>query len=471
MAETTVPRVTHLDGGRVRAFRDHFRGEVIEPGASGYDDARRLWNAIWDRRPAIVARPTSPDDVAAAIRFAREEQLPVAVRGGGHGAAGHGTMDGGLLVDLGALRDVTVDADRKVARVGGGALLSQLDTAAQARGLVCPVGVVGHTGVGGLTLGGGNGRLQRKLGMTIDSLRAVELVTADGRQVRVTAESEPELFYGIRGAGANFGIVTTFEFDLHPYDGTITRSVRMYDIRHVHEVWGRFRDFAAVAPDELILSLVIARAVPEADYPPGVAGSPIVIVGLNHCGDPATVERDTAPLAAGPEAFLASGGTVPYLELQAMNDEPMGWGHRAWIQGALVDDLAPGTLDALVEHVGSAPGESSVALAALGGAISRIPPEATAYPGRTAGFDISADGLWDDPAEDESTIAWIRRALAIAEPDALEGCYVNELSDDDPVLGPSIYGRAAWARLVALKRAWDPENVFRANQNIPPAGE
>jgi FAD/FMN-containing dehydrogenase len=452
----------------LRHFREVFGGEVITPGDAGYDDGRRVWNAMFDRRPAIIVRPRDANAVAAAVRFARDQELRIAIRGGGHGAAGHGSVDDGVVIDLSLLRDVEVDPGARRARIGGGGLLSQLDVAAQAHGLVCPVGVVGHTGVGGLTLGGGNGRLQRRFGMTIDNLRSVDLVTADGTQVHVSERDHPELFWGIRGAGPNFGVVTSFEFELQPFDGRLTRGVAMYPGRDARSVWAAYRDFARSAPDELTLTFAIGRAVPEADFPPHVAGQPFAVVGFNHCGDPDGVDALVQPLFAGGEAFSHSGGPATYLEVQAMNDEAMGWGHRSFIRGGYADDLTGPIIDEIVELVADAPGDASFAVAALGGAIGRVAPDATAYPGRRPAFEISADNLWDDPSADGASIDWIDRVMTVAERDAAPGRYVNEMTAEGPEVTASVYADAL-PRLRELKRAWDPDNVFRVNHNIEPA--
>ena len=458
-----MPTPDHLD-----RLRETFAGDVIAPNDDAYDDARRVWNTAFDRRPAALVRPASVQDVATAIRLGRDRDLEIAIRSGAHSASGHSTTDGGLVIDLSRLRGVTVDARRRTARADGGTLLGELDIAAQAHGLVCPVGVVGHTGVAGLTLGGGTGRLQRHFGLTIDNLRAVELITADGRIVRASESEEPDLFWGIRGAGANFGVVTAFEFKLHEFGPLLHRGMRVYPASKVHEVWAMFRDFAAVAPDEVALILAIGRAEPEADYPESVAGKPIVIVAYNHSGDAATVERDVAPLSSGPEPVSSTAGSQPYLEVQTANDLAMGWGHRSYISGRYADDIRPDALDALIEHAARAPGEGSFSMTALGGAIARVPDDAMAFTGRDARFDVSADIEWNDPALDEAHRDWIRRAMAIVEPDSVTGRYVNAVSEEGPGVSRAIYGDAKYERLRALKRVWDPDNVFRLNHNIAP---
>ena len=458
-----MPTPDHLD-----RLREIFAGDVIAPNDDAYDDARRVWNTAFDRRPAALVRPASVQDVATAIRFGRDRDLEIAIRSGAHSASGHSTTDGGLVIDLSRLRGVTVDARRRTARADGGTLLGELDIAAQAHGLVCPVGVVGHTGVAGLTLGGGTGRLQRHFGLTIDNLRAVELVTADGRIVRASESEEPDLFWGIRGAGANFGVVTAFEFKLHEFGPLLHRGMRVYPASKVHEAWAMFRDFAAVAPDEVALILAIGRAEPKEDYPESVAGKPIVIVAYNHSGDAATVERDVAPLSSGPEPVSSTSGSQPYLEVQTANDLAMGWGHRSYISGRYADDIRPDALDALIEHAARAPGEGSFSMTALGGAIARVPDDAMAFTGRDARFDVSADIEWNDPALDEAHRDWIRRAMAIVEPDSVTGRYVNAVSEEGPGVSRAIYGDAKYERLRALKRVWDPDNVFRLNHNIAP---
>jgi len=465
----SVSRAATPTRAQVDQLRRSFAGEIVTPDAAGYDDARRVWNAMFDRRPALVVRPSNIDDVIAAVRFGRERDLEIAIRGGGHSAVGHSTNDGGLVIDLKRMNAVSVDPARRVARTGGGALLGQLDIAAQEHGLVCPVGVVGHTGVAGLTLGGGVGRLQRRFGLTVDSLRAVELVTADGRLVRASADEEPELFWGLRGAGANFGVATSLKLELHPFSGTLHRGVHIHPATDIHRLWPIFREFAAAAPETIAAIFTVARAEPAADYPDTVANQPIVVISYNHSGAGEDVERDIAPLFTGPAPASRTATSEPYLTAQRSSDLDLAWGSRTAILGGYVEDCSPAVLDAFVAHLEHIPGDSSISVTAMGGAIARVPDEAMAFAGRTAPFDVSPDSAWSDPTLDKSNGAWVRQAMAIVEPDLLPGRYINELSDAGPDVTRASYGDAKLERLRTLKNAWDPTNVFHLNHNVEPA--
>jgi FAD/FMN-containing dehydrogenase len=442
-------------------------GEVISPDDAAYDEARRLWNAIHDRRPAVIVRPTTADQVASAVRYARDHELEIQVRSGGHSALGLRGADGGLVVDLSSMRGVDVDPRARTARANGGALLGELDVAAQAHGLVCPTGVIGHTGLAGLTLGGGVGRLQRNFGLSIDSLTAVELVTADGRLVRATETEEPELFWGLRGAGWNFGIATAFEFRLHPFGPDLHRGVLTFPATQVHELWGRFRDYVKTAPDAVSAILGLDRAVPDAGYADDMVGKPIVFFAWNHSGAAEDVDRDTAALRAGPPPLTASIGSVPYLEVQTAHDLALGWGSRSFIKSHNADDVRPAALDELVDLMAE-PGMGTFSITALGGAIARVPEDATAFSGREAAFDLSADASWVEAADDDAAIDWCRRAMAIVEPDHTLGAYPNGNSDAGPSETRRLYGDTKLARLTALKRTWDPDNVYHVNPNVRP---
>jgi FAD/FMN-containing dehydrogenase len=363
---------------------------------------------------------------------------------------------------------VSVDPSTRVARAGGGALLGQLDTAAQEHGLVCPVGVVGHTGVAGLTLGGGIGRLQRHFGLTIDSLRSVDLVTADGRLVHASADEEPELFWGLRGAGANFGIATSLEFELHPFAGTLHRGVHIHPATDIHEVWSAFRAFAASAPDSIAAIFTVGLGEPAADYPDSVAGRPIIVISYNHSGAGEDVERDIAPLLKGPRPASVTATSEKYVDAQRSSDLALDWGSRTFILGGYVADCSPSVLEAFVAHVEQVPGDATISVTALGGAIGRVADDATAYTGRAHPFDVAPDSAWSDAALDEANATWVRNAMSIVEPDLLPGRYINELSDAGPEITRSSYGDAKLDRLRDLKRTWDPTNVFRLNHNIAP---
>jgi FAD/FMN-containing dehydrogenase len=445
-----------------------FAGEVVLPEDPEYDAARVVWNGMIERRPALVVRPTGTDDVRAAVRFAREQDLIVAVRCGGHSISGLSTCDDGIVIDLSRMRGVAVDADGRTAIAGGGALLSELDTQAQAHGLACPVGVVSHTGVAGLTLGGGMGRLMRKHGLTIDNLLSTEVVTADGRLVRASEDENPDLFWGLRGAGPNFGIVTAFEFQLHPLDPVSTAGAVIHPVERAGELAALYRELAETAPDELFLGFALGLALPAEDFPPEVAGKPIALITVLHSGTLEEAERDLAKLRAFGPPVVDSIAPKPYLEVQQMNDEAMDWGHRFYMKSGFLPSLPDDLVAVMVDHAASGPegAEAGISLWATGRAIAEVPEEATAYTGREAAFWVAAEVFWDDPGLDDRSRDWGRAAMAAVKPFTSEGRYVNDVMEAGEA--EDVYGNEKYERLVAVKRAWDPENVFRLNQNVQP---
>lgn len=449
-------------------LRSTFGGEIVLPSDGGYDDARRVWCALVDRRPALVLRPVDAAGVATAIRFAREHDLPLAVRCGGHSVDGFSSCDDGVVLDLSRMRGVTVDPIARTARANGGAQLGELDRAAQEHGLVCPVGTVGHTGVGGLTLGGGVGRLQRPFGLTLDSLTAVELVTADGRLVRASEREEPELFWGMRGAGANFGVVTAFEFRLHPFGPNLTRGVRIYRPTDTLAVWDAFRSLLPLAPREMSFSFVIGRAWPDAEYPAEIAGGPIAVVAFSHIGTPAEATAALGALDQAAKPVVESVGSQPYAEIQGLYDEAYAFGVRFACAGGFADDVRPATISAVLDHVARGVDDAGVSFTAQGGAIADLSEDAMAFTGRNARLRILAEEMWLDASRDADAQTWCLEARDIFLGDTVPGHYVNEVPTDvvDPV---AIYGPAKAARLRALKRTWDPDNVFRLNKNITPS--
>jgi FAD/FMN-containing dehydrogenase len=444
----------------VSALRESFAGEIVLPDDLGYDEARAVWNGMADRRPALVVRPSDVNDVVAALRFAREEDLLIAVRCGGHSIPGLSTCDDGIVIDLSRVRGAEVDPGSQTARVKGGSLLADLDDAAQQFGLVCPVGVVSHTGVAGLTLGGGMGRLMRKHGLTLDNLLSVELVTADGKIVSASDEENPELFWGLRGAGPNFGIVTSFEFRLHPLEHAITFGTVEHPIERAHELAALWRDLAENGPDELFLSFGLAKAGEGA----------IAYVTALHSGTPDQAERDLAELRAFGPPKADSIAVRPYLETQHLNDDPHGWGHRFYMKSAFLPALPDEAVDLCVRHAIDAPDATEIGFSiwAWGRQISQVPEDGTAFTGRQATAWLAAEAMWDDPALDEACRAWGRRALAELAPFASQGRYVNDVAEVGAGVARTVYGDAKYERLVALKREWDPDNVFRLNQNVQP---
>ena len=444
----------------VAGFAETFAGEIVRRGDPGYDAARVVWNGMIDRYPELVVRPTNAGDVAAAIRFGRERELPIAVRSGGHSIPGLSTCDDGIVIDLSRMTGVRVDPSARTARVNGGALLGELDREAQAVGLVCPVGVVSHTGVAGLTLGGGMGRLQRKHGLTIDNLLAVDLVTADGRTVRASEDENPDLFWGLRGAGANFGVVTSFRFRLHPLAWPVTHGTLVHPIERATDLAARFRALVETGPDELWASFGLGFA----------DGRPVAMVTVLHSGRPEDAERDLAELRAFGPPISDSIEAKPHLDPQTMNDDEQSWGQRFSMKSAFVPSLDDDVVELCVGHLERAPdgGDSGFSVWAGGGAIARVPDDATAFTGRQGTYWIAAETLWHDAARDDEMRPWPRDAIADVEPYATAGRYVNDVAEIGDEVVRSIYGVAKYDRLVELKRAWDPDNVFRLNQNIRP---
>jgi FAD/FMN-containing dehydrogenase len=446
-----------------------FSGDAIRPGDAAYDEARAIWNVMHDRRPALVARARSPQDVVAAVRYAREHGLVIAVRCGGHSMPGHSVCDDGIVIDLRGLNAVSVDPQARRATVGGGALLGEVDRATQAHGLVVPAGVVSHTGAGGLTLGGGVGRLMRRYGLTIDSLLSAEVVTADGRVLRASDAAHPDLFWALRGGGGNFGIVTEFEFRLHEISA-LPILATFHPLEDARPVLERGRKaMASGAPDELLWTSFLRRANDVPWMPRDLVGRRGVASLIEWSGD----AEEGMQLLAGIRAELqpAAGdlSVVPFLTIQAITDELFGHGLRTYIKAGFVDDLSDGLIDALLERAGEVESPiSQVELLAMRGAISRVEPEATAFPYRDAGWLVNVPATWREEADDEREIAWARETYRAIQPYLTGGAYVNFMGDDEADASGAAYGRTL-ERLQRIKAAYDPENTFRLNQNIEPA--
>ena len=447
-----------------------FGGAVIRPGQPGYDAARAIWNAMHDRRPALIARPESARDVAAAIAYARAQGLPIAVRGGGHSMPGHSVCDHGIVIDLRALNHVRVDPAPRRVRVGGGALLGDVDRATQQHGLVVPAGVVSHTGVGGLTLGGGVGRLMRRFGLTIDSLLSAEVVTADGRILRTSEDQHPDLFWALRGGGGNFGVVTEFEFALHELSELLILAT-FHPLEAARPVIERARRAMADpgARDELLWTSFLRRASEAPWMPPQMVGRHGIMSLVEWSGDP----DEGRPLLAAIRDELAPAASdlsvVPFSFMQTVTDDLFASGLRTYIKAGFADDLPDGLTDVLLKRAALLRSPiSQVELLALGGAIARVDPGATAFPFRRARWLVNIPATWRDPADDEHEIGWARGTYAAIRPFLADGSYVNFMGDDEDDPAASAYGPTI-ARLRQVKAVYDPANVFRLNQNITPA--
>jgi FAD/FMN-containing dehydrogenase len=455
----------------VQDLAARFSGELLTPDSPGYDDARKIWNGHVDRRPRLIARCHGVADVLAAVRYARAVDLPIAVRGGGHAIAGHALCEDGLVIDLSAMRAVRVDPAARTVRAEGGSLNEHLDRESQAFGLATTGGIVSHTGIGGLTLGGGIGHLMRKFGLTIDNLLSCDVVTADGELVTASEYENPDLFWGLRGGGGNFGIVTSFEFRLHPLGPEVLAGMLAWPMSVAPQVLDFLREFAAEAPDEVGLIANLRLAPPLPAIPTELHGNPIVALVATYAGPPDAGVRSLSPLRALPQPAMDTLVPKPYVTHQKMFDPtvPHGW-HYYWRShklGPLTDEV----IDIVIDHAEriTSP-RTTVPIFTLGGAVTREPSDATAYSNRDAAFDINIAGAWlpDDPEPDRH-IAWVREFFDALEPYS-EGVYVNFTTDDTAErVRSAAYSAAHWSRLVQIKSKYDPGNVFRFNANIPPA--
>ena len=427
-------------------LRTRFRGALLQPGEEGYDEARRVWNGEIDRRPALIARCAGADDVVQAIRFARER---------------------GVMIDLSLMKGVSVDPGRRTARAAGGLLWSELDRATQRHGLATTGGIISHTGIGGLTLGGGLGHLMRKHGLTVDNLLGVELVTATGERVRADAETEPELFWGLRGGGGNFGVVTAFEYRLHPVGPLVLGGPVFWPYADAPRVLRFLHEFAPEAPDELGITLAMMRAGPLPFIPPEQRGRPVVGLVLVWAGDLAEGERAMAPLRTLGTPIADVVRAVPYAAIQSMLDGGAPHGRHYYWRSHRLPGLGDGVVDVLMEYLERIPTPfSQINGWAMGGAVSRVDAGATAVGEREGGVDISLPAGWEPGDPDaEGHKAWSRAGWEALRPHST-GVYANFISDEGAVGLEAAYG-ARLARLSELKAVWDPDNVFRQNANIP----
>jgi FAD/FMN-containing dehydrogenase len=454
---------------KIDEFKTQFQGDVVLPGDTGYDEVRQIWNAMIDRRPALIARCTRPEDVVQAVKFARKESLLVSIRGGGHNIAGNAVCDNGLMIDLSAMKGVRVDAKARRATVEPGCTLGDFDAAAQAHGLATPLGINSTTGVAGLTLGGGFGWLSRKYGMTVDNLLSADVVTADGSQVHASARENDDLFWGLRGGGGNFGIVTRFEFQLHPVGPDVLTGLIVFPFEQAKSVLTQFARFTETMPDELTVWVVARKAPPLPFLPEKVHGKEVVVLAIFYPGDPAKGEKLIEPLRGFGTAHGEYIGVQPYTAWQQAFDPLLTKGARNYWKSHNFSRLSDGAIDTVIEYAGKLPSpQCEIFIAVLGGQAARVAPEAMAYSSRDANYVLNVHGRWESAAEDERCIGWAREFFAKSQPFARGGAYINFLTQDESDRVASAYG-ATYKRLVELKKKYDPTNFFRMNQNIKPA--
>jgi FAD/FMN-containing dehydrogenase len=455
-------------------LRTAVRGDVLTPEDAEYAAVRPAYNAMHPGKPALVVRPTGTADVVSAVNFARENRLLVAVRGGGHSIAGLSSVDGGLLLDLSRMNGVDVDPEARTVRVQGGALIGDLDHETQAFGLVTPSGIVSDTGVAGLTLGGGEGWVRRKYGMSVDNLVAAQVVCADGQVRTASATSEPDLFWALRGGGGNFGVVTSFTFRCHPVGPTVAFAGVFHPVQDAENVYRRFRDWAATAPDEVSAFIGCTTLPPSEHTPPAIHDTPFVVTGAVHAGDPDEGMRVLQPLREIGTPLADISGPLPFAAVQTAFDEFYRRGTlRSYWKATYVEELTDPIIDIIVEKARNRPSARTfVVTFQMGGAINSVPVEQTAYSERSAGWMVSMDGNWDDPRDDDKVISWVRGAWAEVHERGTGSLYLNftGVADESVTVGvESAFDKANLQRLEEIKAHYDPDNFFRLNNNIVPA--
>lgn len=465
--------MVNVEGARLSAnalseLRQGFRGELLLPGDPGYDQRRRVWNRMIDRRPALIARCTDAADVRLAFNVARHHGLPISVRGGGHNVAGSAVLDGGVMLDCGPMKRVDVDPATHLVEVEPGVLLGDLDAATEPYGLAVSAGVVTETGVAGLTLGGGIGWLMRRDGLTCDRLRSVDLLTADGELRYVDPETEGDLFWALRGGGGNFGVVTKFVFEAAPLE-QVTAGVVLFALDEASEVLRRYRNWAAALPIEASTILALRTVLALDVFPAGLHGRRVLSIGLCCAGSPALGERLRGELHAMGTPLLDTIGPKAFSAHQRIFDASVPAGLGYYWKSHFLAELSDGAIDALVEGSANAPQPWSYAiLFQLGGAIRDIPTATTAFPGRDAAFALNINGVASNPADDATATAWTRALFEETEPFSTGGVYVNFVGEEGDARVRAAYG-PSYDRLAVIKARWDPENVFQANQNVRPA--
>jgi FAD/FMN-containing dehydrogenase len=462
---TEIGRSLSIEG--LDRLAETLHGRLVRPSDEAYGDARHVWNGMIDRYPTAIARCADADDVAASVAFGREHGLAIAVRGGGHSVAGLGVADNAIVIDLGDLRTTAIDPAARTVQAGAGLTWGGFDAATQAVGLATTGGMISTTGIAGLTLGGGIGYLMRKHGLACDNLIAAEMITADGARLRASADENPDLLWGLRGGGGNFGVVTSFEYRLHQVD-TILGGMIMWPADRAADVLGFYAEYAAAAPEELTTLAAFVTAPPAPFVPEELRLQAVVAVVVCWSGDLAAGERAVAPLRAFGSPAVDVVGPMPYAALQSMLDEGAPAGLRNYFKSGYLGQLDEAAIDVIRAAAASRVSPmSQIHIHQLGGAVARQDPSTSAFSHRDAAYAVNVIATWSRPSQDRANIAWARDAFSRLAP-LTEGVYLNFLGDEGESRVRAAYDHPAWDRLVELKRRFDPDNVFRLNQNIAP---
>jgi FAD/FMN-containing dehydrogenase len=461
-----------LDNSLIEDLQKRFQGEIIRPSDAGYDDSRAIWNAMIDKYPALIARCTNSNDVIEAVNFARENGLLLSVRGSGHNVAGSAVCDDGLMIDLSLMKDIDVDPERAVASAQPGVVFGEMDKATQPYGLAAPGGIVSETGIAGLTLGGGFGWLSRKHGFTCDNLISAEVVTADGELLTASESENSDLFWGIRGGGGNFGIVTSFKFQLHPVGPEVVAGMIIHRLDAAVDVLRFFKDFTASTPEELGAAAVFLTAPPAPFIPEELHGKPVLAIIVCYIGDVEEGERVLQPLRDFGSPIIDAIKRKPFSEHNSSLDAGQPNGMNYYWKSEYVTEIADDAIETLVAFAATMTSPySRLAVFQLGGAIQRYDEQAMAVSHRNAEYVLAINTGWADPQDTEKQVQWTRDFWTAIRPFSSGGVYVNFLSDDDGEdRVRAAYGAMKFDRLVQLKSKYDPQNLFQVNKNIKPVG-
>jgi FAD/FMN-containing dehydrogenase len=452
----------------IAKLRNEVKGRIILPDDRNYDEVRKIWNAMIDRRPAVIVQCVDADDVSPAISFAREHGLEISIRGAGHNIAGNALCDNGLMIDFSNMKNVRVDAGKRRAYVEPGVTLADFDAAVQKHGLATPVGINSTTGIAGLTLGGGFGWLTSKYGMTIDNLISADVITADGKKIRASENENADLFWALRGGGGNFGVVTQFEFKLHPVGPEVLAGLIVFPFEQARQVLTQYREFIKSAPEDLSIWVVLRQAPPLPFLPKDVHGKEVVVLPVFYAGDVTQGKELIEPLRRFGSPHGEYIGAQPYTDWQKAFDPLLTPGARNYWKSHNLKILSDGVLNVAIDFAGRMPSpQCEIFIGLLAGAANRVPSDSMAYAHRDSKFVLNVHARWDQAVDDKGCISWAREFFSSSAPYASGSVYVNFMTEDEVDRISSAYG-SNYHRLVQIKRRYDPDNIFHLNQNIKP---